>query len=361
MNVKRITKELLIYILCGIILWYVIQSIIYSKEITADVSEALKRCINVVFPSLFGIMVVSDFLVRTKIHSKIGIIFYPVSRWIFRMPCRLFTVFFLSNIGGYPVGIRLLKQLKESGEIDGKTAENMAVFCYCSGPSFIVGIIGVSVYSSVQAGVIVYLSCLLSNVFFAVLFGIFGKYGFSAKKNKIQISSQKLVDSVSVSGKNMMTVCLMIISFSYLLSVFNCLSAFEIFKDREIEMFFKSFLEITYITGVPADFSYLPVISFIASTGGLCVLMQIISLNGGSISLKRFFISRIPAALLSALICYGILKVFPVEEITKSCYLTYNFNKTDSDLSILSVVCMFFMIIIIFFQKKTSISEKSVL
>lgn len=358
MKIKSIAKELLIYILCAVLIWYMIQSIHFSKEILNDVSKAVYRCINTVFPSLFGIMVLSDFLIRSRLYKKIGIIFMPLSKFVFNMPHQLFIVFLLSNIGGYPVGAKLIKQLLENGSIDRKTAENMSVFCYASGPSFITGIIGVGVFSSVRAGIIIYLSCLLANIIAAIIFGLFEKYSYTDKRVKLSLNSQTVIDLVSSSGKNMLMICLMVICFSYVISVLDCLSAFDVFRNDTLKTLVKSLAEITYITNLNSDYRLLPAVAFLASTGGLCVILQLASIINHKFSMKKFILARIPIAILSYVICIIMMKLIPV---TNNCVYSYSYQRNDSKFNILSVVCIFFMIIIIFFQKKTSNLQKDVL
>ena len=335
-----------------------IQSVVYSKQIIISVNLAVQRCVNVLFPSLFGFMVVSDFLIRSNLYSKLSVIFYPIAKFIFRMPAELFLIFLLSNIGGYPVGIKLLSQLYENKRIDKITAENMSVFCYSSGPSFIVGVIGISVFQSVSAGLIVYFSCFISNCISALFISYTKGYSFLQRNSEIKLSSENLFESISESGKKLLNICLTVIAFSYVLALLDCVNAFDFLKTQTATTLVKSCTEITNIVGLNNNYNLLPIVSSIASIGGICVLLQTINIKNKNIRTNKFLLSRIPLAVLSGIITKLLLVVFPQLE---SCSTAYYFQKSDSGYNIFTLICLFFMIIIIFFQKKGSNLKNNVL
>lgn len=358
MRIKNIVKEIGVYILCALIIWYIIHGLMYSKEIINEVYLSVLRCLEIIIPSLFVMMVLSELIIRTGIYRKLSVLFLPLSKFILRMPNPLFFVFLLGNVAGYPVGVKLLSQLCDSGVIEKKTAENMSVFCFGSGPAFVIGTVGVKLYSNVKAGAIIYVSCVLANLLFAVFFGIFTKYGFKKDKCRLNFSSEALVKSVESAGKSMFMICVMIIFFSGFLATLESLDLFRHIKSHEVAAVIKSLAEISNVTKLPSSISLLPVITFAISFGGLCVFIQLMAIVRNSFSLKKLFLTRIPVSLTASIINLLIFRLFPVAE---SCMTEFSFVHNDRKTSVFSSICLIFMIIIIFFQKKTGNSEKSVL
>ncbi len=344
---------------CSVVfILYFSQSIVYSKEIIAEVSNALYRIINVVFPSLFGFMVGCDFLIRSGFYSKISYVFYPVARFVFKIPQDVFFVIILSCLGGYPVGIKMLHRLVDEGAICKEDAEKMLAFCYCPSPSFAVGLVGNGVFHNPKAGFIIYFSCVTTNLI--MCFILKGKMNFKNinTKKKVVFSADNLVLSITDCGVSMLKICGVIVFFSYITTLLDCMNFFEILKIKSSDVLLKSVFEITNITALSPSYNLLPLISVIFSTGGGSILLQMISINAKKISLKKFFLFRIPVGIIAGAITSVILRVFPMD---LACNYEYMLHQNRSGYSILSSICILFMIIIIFFQKKTSILKKSVL
>lgn len=353
MKCNKIAKEIVSYFICLVTIWYIVETLINSTEIIPAVYQSINRCINVLIPSLFGLMVVSDLVVRTGIYQKLSLIFYPISRFLFKLPYPLFFVFLLGNLAGYPIGIKLLSQLVESNAIDKATAERMSIFCFNSGPAFVVGTIGVTVFSSLKIGVIIYISCLIANTIAGIICGIFSSYSYNLTKKKIDLSAENLVLSVQSSGKAMITVCLMVIFFASTIKLLDCLEILRFFP-QNAQVFIMSILEVTNIATISNNYNFIPYITFSIATGGLCVLVQLKAMVRNNFSLIKFCLFRIPISILSGSIAYIITKYL---YITEDCMENYYFSDNSSNSNIFSVICLLCMIIIIFFQKKTSNSD----
>lgn len=358
MTIKKMIDRVFVLFLCGMIVLYFYESIVYSKEILNNVSVAIYRIINMVFPSLFGFMVVCDFLIRTNIYSYISVIFKPLAKYIFKIPSELFLVIILSCIGGYPVGIRLVSQLYKENKIDKLISKNMLIFCYCPSPTFIVSLVGIGLFNNVKAGLVVYLSVCIANFMVAFFVCRIHKITLVSEKTKLSLSSNALVQSVTESGKSMLKISAMIIFFAYLTTLLECMNFYNIIGVKYSDVLIKSVFEITNILAFRGNYNLLPIITFIFSTGGISILLQIVSLNSQKISLRGLFASRLPIGILSSGICFLLMRVISLD---LTCNYTYSLYEKTSNYSFLSSICIFFMIITIFFRKSTSISKKSVL
>lgn len=126
--------------LCTIALILLLTSFLLfrSKEISGGIVHAVDLCLYSVFPSLFGMMVVSNLVVSSKIFTKLLSPFSAVTRYLFKLPAEFTSVLLISFIGGYPVGAKIINGLYRDGEISLKTAERMLSFCVNAGPAFVV-------------------------------------------------------------------------------------------------------------------------------------------------------------------------------------------------------------------------------
>lgn len=358
MKKKILLYNLFLAVCCVTFVIYFYESIVFSKEIIYNVSQTFYKIVNIIFPSLFGFMVACDLLIRSNLFQIFVRILNPLAKYIFKIPSQIFLTFVLSCIGGYPVGLRLVHSLVNEGEITKSEGEKMLRFCYCTSPAFAVGIVGNGIFHNKTAGLIVYISCVISNFVICII----SRKSFSEKKatgfKKINLNGEVLVDSITESGKSMFKISIVIIFFSYITTLLDCMKFYEILKIDESPNFLKSLLEVTNIVNLAPNYKFLPLISFLISTGGVSILIQIIALNHQKLSLKSFLTCRIPIGILASGVTIAILKFFPINlTCNNSCLI----HKSSCEYSPLSSICILFMIITLFFNKKASILKKNVL
>ena len=95
---KRLAKELCVYILAGVVIWFCIITISGGESVKLGISEAVDRCMNIIIPSLFVFMALSQILVSSGLYYCVSMPFYPISRFIMGIPPQLFFVFFLRQL-----------------------------------------------------------------------------------------------------------------------------------------------------------------------------------------------------------------------------------------------------------------------
>lgn len=252
----------------------------------------------------------------------------------------------------------MLSLLCDKKVIDKETASRFLPFCYCVSPSFAVGIVGISVFNNINVGVVVYLSCVLANTILLLIYSHLYKFKSVYLKNKIEFSSKIIVESVVSCGKSMLSISFVIIFFSYFIILLDCLNFYDIIKLKGYSEMLKSVFDVTYLSLLPSDLNLLPIVTGIISTGGFCILLQLICINRNYFSLKRLFFMRIPVFILSYLICNVISGRILLYKSSISYAFSHNKNE---NLNIFSLICLFFMIIMIFFQKKNCNFKKSML
>ena len=340
----------------------------------AAVSEAVKGsitgCLEVVIPSLFAFTVLAVYMQKSGLYrAALRPLTIPLSK-LFRLPEELCAVYLLANIGGYPVGAKLLCGLVKSGRLSRKNAGRMLCFCYGSGPSFVIGTAGMQVFKSAAVGGILFASCFLSSLIIAAvvcrtgeritLLGGPEELGFD-------LSADCFVHSADAGARVMYTVCVMATLFSAMTAL---LDAFEItgLLARLPELLgagdnsrgiIAAVLEVTRVRELHSSGAAVPVCAGLLSFGGVCVLMQVAALSGGELPIKPLVISRFPAAALSALLAApaaGIISGAAVEASSPNTAQTEVFS-VNSGMS----VCVLFMagILIYTVEKERTAVQKS--
>ena len=282
------------------------------------VGESIQRCIDIVIPSLFAMMIVSSMITASGMTALMPRCLGRLSRLIFGIEGRELPVFTFGMIAGYPVGVKMLCEERSCGRLDKKRA------------AFIFGCISRQLYSSRSAGLVILISTVSANIILALLLSVPLRRTARAQSapRSVSISADMLTDCVLRSGRAMADICIMISAFAAanaaLARTGVTAAAGELLGklpdlDRiRGEVLVAAFLDVTNISKLPCgDWLLLPYISALTAFGGVCVLLQLRALTAGKLSLKYFIIMRSAAAVLSFFICRLIMPFFMTGEVTE--------------------------------------------
>lgn len=90
---------------------------------------------------------------------------------LYGLPPEAAPALVLGLIGGYPVGAATACALLSEGVLSREAAERVNRFCNCASPGFCIGLVGLGVFGSAQAGAMLYgihiVSALIVGLFFA--------------------------------------------------------------------------------------------------------------------------------------------------------------------------------------------------
>ncbi len=132
--------------------------VVNPSRYIASVSRSLILFAKAVLPSLFPFLFFSGLLTCVGGGYLLGIVFAkPVSK-VFHAPPISGYVMVLSLISGYPVGSKIICDLYQSGMLTREDAKRITAFCSTSGPLFILGTVGASLFQSPYLGWVL-LSC----------------------------------------------------------------------------------------------------------------------------------------------------------------------------------------------------------
>lgn len=289
--------------------FFAVFLLVCPKTASCAVSEGISVCLEVVVPSLFAFSAVSVYLQKSGLFSVILKPFTFVLSRILRFDEEICGIFLLANIGGYPVGITLITALFKDGRITEKDASRLLCCCFGSGPSFVIGIVGVRVFGSAAFGAAIYAACFLSSVIIALFVRARGEIVLKPASQKLSLTSRTFVDSVNAAAKAMLSVSVMVAAFSVVAA-----AAREIGLNSIAENVFSSLnfgenssrilpaiLDVTRVRDVLPTQAAPALSAGLLSFGGICVFLQISALSS-KIPLAQFLISRLPAAAVAALL-----------------------------------------------------------
>lgn len=283
--------------------------LMFPGELSGALRDSISACIDVMIPALFAFTVLAVYLQQSGLYlTALRPLTLPLSK-LLGIPEELCAVYLLANIGGYPVGVKLLRVLVSRGRLSRSGAGRMLCFCYGSGPSFVIGTAGMRVFGSAAVGGIIYAACLLSSLVTAVIVcRCGGGITLTGEPQAPDLSADRFIDSVDRGGRVMYTVCVMSVAFGAVNALLERagitgaaaallgLAGVGVNSDRVIP----ALLEVSMVKDILPAAAAAPLCAAILSFGGVCVLLQVSAIGGGEIPLKPLLISRIPAALLSA-------------------------------------------------------------
>lgn len=311
-RIRLFLKKLLL--LAGIYL-VMFLIIFYSKELSEGIKGGLNAAFQFILPSMFIFMIFSNWLMASGHASLAARPFRPLSRHLFRIPDSAAVIVLLSLIGGYPVGAKLLADEVKQGRLSRETASRMLGFCVNCGPAFLISGVGAGIFGSAAVGGILYLSQIAGCVAVGALSAVGAKReagGFAPVSQNPPGKTVLLVSAVNDAIRSMAVICGFVVAFSAFLPV---ISAFSAPLPESFGYLLRGLLEVT--TGCQNLFAFdgfdkILLAALFTGFGGICVHLQVCAmLKSTGISMKGFYLWRIPYLLVSLLTTKGLLRLLP--------------------------------------------------
>ena len=313
-----------------------------NEGTSAAVRDSVRRCLDIVIPSLFAMMTASALIVSSGLTTAVPRCVGRLGRAIFGMEGRELPIFTFGMVAGYPVGVKMLCSEYISGQL----------------------------YGSRRAGLLILVSTVSANVILALFMAPFLRRTASAEHApcRVSVSADMLTDCVLRSGRAMGEICAMIVFFSvaahFLTAAFGAAAGELPWKlpclgGITAEAPIAAFLDVTNVAGFPrGDWLLLPLISGLTAFGGICVLMQLAALTRGKLSLVPFIIMRAAAAVLSYIICRGLLPLFMEGEITEVSSIKAESTRSVSPVPSVMLIIMTVALMLEFGSKKETYSTE---
>lgn len=289
-----------------------------------------------VVPSLLPFFIATELLSYTNVVSFLGKVLNKFMRPVFNVPGEGAFALIMGIISGYPVGAKIVSNLKKQGICNDVECERLIAFTNNSGPLFIIGTVGVSLFSSSSIGMKLFVVHLISCLIVGFIFRWWKKKTIIYSSAWTRVSDSNfnqltfnnlgtiLSNSIQSSIKLVLTIGGFVVLFSVIVSMLNS-SKILFFSS----MFLNPILNIlkipvTYsegiITGIIevtngvklASFSTSPfniiICAFLLGFGGISVLLQVLSITSeAKISIKPYILGKFLQACISAIFMYFLV------------------------------------------------------
>lgn len=331
-SIKKIVIPLLFFLLT-------IFLVIFSKENIIAANKALILWATVVVPSLLPFFILVELLKHTLLLKYLNKICTPLMKPIFNVSGEGSFALIMGVLSGYPVGAKIVANLRKE-EICTKTeCERLIAFTNNSGPLFIIGTVGASLFKDTRTGILLFITHLLGMLTVGFLFRFykgdekndknFRKDNYRFKENSDlenigKILSQSILSSINtillIGGYvlifsvitsimiNMHVIEWLSVMISPLLSILNL-------SDDFIIGIISGLIELTnginMVVSVPSHYisTNILICSFLLGCGGISVLLQVYSIiSEEDISIRAYIIGKILHGFFSCVYTYLFLK-----------------------------------------------------
>ncbi len=370
------------YFFTSLILVLTLFMLINPRETVAAASFGFKLWYIAVLPALFPFFVVSELLVSLRFVHLLGIWLEPIMRPLFNLPGSSSLVVVMGFTSGFPVGALLTRQLYEQNLLSDNEAERLVSFTNNCSPLFIIGAVGVGMFGSPTIGYWLAAGHYLSNLIVGLLLrfksdGVDLRSKLPAPIPPIAFSSPEIDGIGKILGRsvhgainNILAVGGFIVVFSVLTRLLCAWGVIGFIAQVLTNIF--GFINLTYplayglcmgffeitlgsqaaATSIVGNlFPSLVVVSVILAFSGLSIIAQVMSIVAGIPVRFWFYIrARVAQICLSGVIVFLIYKFFgnqSIETLNLGPPFAYKVIYAF-DAWMLSIICMFFGILIIF-------------
>lgn len=328
---------------------YIVYCLIFEFGIIKkEIMAALMIWANVIIPSVFPYLIISQYISNSSITQKSPM---GITTSILGIKRCSIKAIICSAFCGYPAGAVCAKNLYESGEIDIREAQRLICYTNNAGPLFLISAVGTSILGSTKDGAVIYLIQLLSSFVYGIV--IREKTNqHSRKTNQANLQKGDFCQYV----KNGVNICVNICGFmvaSYVLSAATIIFTGNLLTNYAnsfyVYAFIKGFFEITAgineLCMLNSGSLKFALICAAVSWSGFSVIMQIKAVSGKIISIKKICGAKFIQAVLSFFMGLMYKNCFPKACLTPAGVIAMPF-------SIIAATVIFIFYVI--YQKKLS-------
>lgn len=210
-------KKILIYVFA---VGAVILLVKKAPNAIVYASDALNICFEMIVPSLFPFFICSGILIYSGFCEILAKAFQFCMYPLFRISPAGSSAFILGIVSGYPLGAITAGELYANSYLSKTEAERLLAFCNNSGPLFILGSVGIAIYTNIRYGIALYVAHILAALTVGILFRFYGRNRHSAPPTRMTSPDRsvgEIFDIALQNGiRNILTVCGAVLFFSVL-------------------------------------------------------------------------------------------------------------------------------------------------
>lgn len=303
------------------LLWtaVIIAAIVIAPTMAEEIRNGISLCLGTVIPSIFPFMVISCLITAAGVGADIGRLFSPLPRFLFGASKAAACPIFLAFACGFPVGAMTAASMHDKGELSTRELGHLMSFINLPSAPFVIGAVG-GMLGSAHLGMAIYTSLFLSST----IIGILSRHNLSKERSSsarcvctpsMPPFSEALTEALRRAAPAALNVSVSVIIFS---SLSGALRSSELFSllPAWADPIAAGLFEISSGAAVAASLpsSIAPyAAAAVCGWSGLSVHLQIMSaVKGRGISLLPYFISKAVSTILSPVILFLILRLFPV-------------------------------------------------
>lgn len=317
--------------LVGLILFFMVALVLSPDTYMKSVTNGLLVWLNNVLPALFPFFFFSGLLIKLRVVDKLGSHLSPFTKTLFHCPGSSGIVYLLSIISGYPVGAKITSEMYLNGALTREQVMRINAFASTSGPLFIVGAVGVSMFLDHTAGLIM----LFSHYIGALLNGIlYRNYGY--KRESLDRTYTLNQDTQDILSKTMYDSIISILLvggyiaiFFILIDVLNNFGILSAISGAISTIFSAVGLPESLSVGISSgifevtrgcldlassgvDLKVLtPIACALISWGGISIHFQALTfLSKCGIKKSVFFLQKFTQTIISGLVCLVLVLLF---------------------------------------------------
>lgn len=222
--------------------------------------------------------------------------------------------FVMSVISGYPMGAKIIGDMRKERRISQTEAKRLISFCSTSGPTFMVGAVGAGMLGSAGAGLLIAAAHYLGAVLNGVLYSCFFPKEWvpaSQTSRKNQDLLDLFTEAIISAFKSLAIILAYIVLFMFLTDLLHLGGAFSWIQSPALKALAKGFFEMTVGCGALSEcaglsLSWKCVLSTVVlSWGGLSIIGQSMSmLSGAGVRIPYFLLTKLTHSLFAGIIAF---------------------------------------------------------
>lgn len=329
-----------------IFLSFTICLILFSNSNLSSAKSGLQLWANSVVPSLFPFFVATELLSHTNIVNVLGKLLNKIMKPLFNVRGEGSFALIMGIISGYPVGAKIAMQFREKNICSKEECERLISFTNNSGPLFIIGTVGISMFGSSTIGLLLFITHILACITVGILFRFWkynkknlsqsysNNYKKNSKNNNLNFSSlgEIIGNSITNSISTIMMIGGFVVLFSVVISILNSSKVLNIVSLLLMPVF--NILNIPtsfitpFLTGIVEITNGINIISnihikaistniiftaFLLGFGGISILLQVFSIiSKTDLSIKPYIIGKFLHGSFAAIYTYIFIYAFPI-------------------------------------------------
>lgn len=263
--------------------------------------------------------------------------FNKIMRPLFNVPGIGAYALFMGIISGYPIGAKIVTNFRKSNLCTKEEAERLITFTNNSGPLFILGTVGISLFFDTAIGILLLMTHILACITVGIIFKFWKRYDKEKRNTNIvqnivnfntlgEILSKSILSAIN----SIVLIGGFIILFGIILSILQKTQILNLLRILFIPFFNLININTEFITPILTGLLELTngvttissVISknlginvilsaFLLGFGGISIMLQVLSITSKSdISIKPYILGKLLHGILAAFYTFIIINNF---------------------------------------------------